>query len=76
MHARHALTPVRALQADGNSIPESLPNAACGYGTMAREAYPLFALAGISTSNPLQWERPMKGCGTCLEVQCNARQVG
>ena len=64
---------------DGDAIDpalfnKSLPAGSCGYGEITRKQYPFWSIAGINPSNAL-YSRPMKGCGACIVVQCQERQV-
>jgi expansin (peptidoglycan-binding protein) len=67
--------PAGTLNSDFDTTSvKAVPNGACGYGTLTAAQYPMFLLAGVGASNPLT-QGPQKGCGTCLEVQCNSTNL-
>ncbi len=73
------VTPIAAIMQDGDPFEpalfnKTLPAGSCGYGEISRKQYPFWGIAGINPANPLA-SRPMKGCGSCVIVQCQERQV-
>jgi hypothetical protein len=62
----------------GNNLklgfPTSLPDASCGYGPLTAAEFPGFKLVGISASSIFK-DKPMRGCGACLEVKCVDKTV-
>jgi hypothetical protein len=53
---------------------KTLPPGSCGYGEISRKQYPFWSIAGINPSNQM-YSRPLRGCGSCVIVQCQERQV-
>ena len=53
-----------------------LLDGACGYGEMNRTQFPFFRGAGISLKSPLLASTSAKaGCGLCVKVACDPRNV-
>eukprot|EP00775_Hariotina_reticulata_P006849 gene6849-7067_t len=55
-------------------VPDIIQGGGCGYGTLTRAEFPMFSLAGAGARS-LFSGRPLQGCGTCMEVRCNAGEV-
>lgn len=58
-----------------NAIATSVPNGACGFGTLTTTEHPGLALAGISQSKSALASGSVKGCGQCLSVRCTDKEV-
>jgi hypothetical protein len=42
----------------------------CGFGLLARNQYPFWAVGALSTSNHYFLNEPQQACGECFEVPC------
>lgn len=53
-----------------NSCQHTPTQGACGFGTLDKNSWPGWNVAGIATSNRFYSKLPGNACGACFEIQC------